>query len=235
MAGFWKSSWGIIILICLFLILSGMVAFGITVWQYKERIEAGETIAEFENINSETENTNAIDPDRIYPGRDNNPSVGPEDAKVEVIFFEDFQCPICGQLFPAKKQIIEEYDDQVIFVFRHFPIESIHEDAVNAARAAECANEQGGFWAMHDRLYQNQENLSEADLKAYAQQIGLNYDQFNECYDSGQYADEVEKDIKEGALHQVKGTPTFFVNGEKFEGVPTEEYFRQLLDFYLEK
>ncbi|MBU0732315.1 DsbA family protein [Patescibacteria group bacterium] len=232
---FWVSSWGIIILICVFLILSGLVAFGITVWQYKEKIEAGEMITEFENTNAEFANTNEIDPGRIYPGRDNNPFLGPEDSPVEVIFFEDFECPICKQLFPVKKAIIDEYDDRVVFVFRHFPLESIHDNAMNAALAAECANEQGGFWPMHDKLFQNQENLSETDLKIYAQQIGLNDTQFEVCFDTRKYDEEIQKDLKEGVLHQVGGTPTFFVNGEKFEGVPTEEYFRQLLDFYLQK
>lgn len=232
---FWASGWGIVVLVCLFLILSGMVAFGITVWQYKERIEAGGAIPEFENAGAEAGNANDAAEGRLYPGRDDNPSVGPEDAEVEVIFFEDFQCPVCAQLFPVKRRIMDEYGDRVIFVFRHFPIESLHDNSLDAARAAECANEQGAFWVMHDKLFQNQADLAPERLKSYAREIGLNGEQFDQCLDSGRYDGEIGKDVNTGALNEVGGTPTFFVNGEKFEGVPTEEYFRQLLDFYLDK
>ena len=232
---FWKSSWGIIIIICFIIILGGAVIFIINVLDYKEKIEAGEPLTEFQETEEVKENINTQNLDRVYPGRDNNPTIGLPTAKVEVIFFEDFECPICAQLFPVKKQIIEEYSDRVVFVFRHFPMDSIHENARNAALASECAHEQGAFWPMHDKIFSNQGNLNETDLKSYAQEIGINTLLFDDCFNNRTYEDEIDKDFQQGIYHDVQGTPTFFVNGEKFEGVPTDEYFRGLLDFYLEK
>ena len=218
------------LLFLLLLVLAFAVAFGIAVWKNKQDIESGV------NTNTSTGITAYMDdPDRIFPGRDDNPSMGLVDASVEVIFFEDFECPICAELFPIKKEIINEYKDRVVFVFRHFPIEALHANAKNAALASECAYEQNKFWEMHDKLYISQAYLDEESLKNYALQIGLDTDRFDYCFDERLYDTEVDKDLKEGYVYTVEGTPTFFVNGEKFEGVPTKEYFKELLDFYLEK
>ncbi|MBU0670956.1 DsbA family protein, partial [Patescibacteria group bacterium] len=144
-----KSFWGVIFLISLALIIGLGVAFGFAVFNYKKQIESGNVPAEFINGNVNEEFVPGTEA-RLYPGRDNNPSIGPADTKAEVIMFEDFECPYCGQFFQDKKEIINEYQDRVLFVFRNFPMESIHENAMQAALAGECANEQGKFWEMHD-------------------------------------------------------------------------------------
>ncbi|MFA6391608.1 MAG: DsbA family protein [Patescibacteria group bacterium] len=164
---------------------------------------------------------------------DNDPYLGSPDAKVKIIAFEDFECPFCGEAFSIIRELTSTYGDQIQFVFRDFPIVENHPNAPKAHEAAECANAQGKFWQMHDKLYQNQENLSVADLKQFAIGIGLDAKSFDTCLDSGRFAAEIEKDRTDGIAVDVRGTPTWFLNGYRIEGVVPLEDFKALIDLLL--
>ncbi len=112
-------------------------------------------------------------------------------------------------------------------VYRDF---LVHSTSQKAQEAAECAEDQGKFWEMHDLLYQNQGALGVSDLKGYAQQLGLNTASFDSCLDSGKYASEVQKDTSEGRSYGVSGTPTFFINGNKLVGAQPYETFRDAIE-----
>jgi protein-disulfide isomerase len=162
---------------------------------------------------------------------DDDPARGPEDAAVTIIEFSDFQCPYCGRFFQQTlPQLMARYGDRVRFVYRDFPLDQIHPNARNAAIAAECADDQGKFWEYHDVLFSNQQALGVADLKRYAEQLGLDTDAFSKCLDSQQYNDEVNADLRDGIQAGVSGTPTFFINGRRVVGAQPLQTFQTLID-----
>ncbi len=142
------------------------------------------------------------------------PSQGNDNAVLTIVEFSDYQCPFCGrharETFP---QIRRDYIDtgKLKYVFRDFPLEAIHGDALKAAEAAHCAGEQGKYWEMHDRLFANQRALGAAQLSLYAQALGLDPQPFGQCLGSGKYAAEIRKDLEDGQKAGVRGTPTFFL------------------------
>ncbi len=165
------------------------------------------------------------------------PYEGDEDAPVTVVVFDDFQCPFCGKFFrETLPKLRSDYIDtgKVKFVFKHFPL-SFHQYAEKAAEAAKCAEEQGKFWEMHDKLYENQDALDVDSLKSYAADLGLDTEQFNDCLDSGKYADDVQSDFNEGVDLGVSGTPTFFINGEKLVGAQPYSVFQQVINSKLQE
>lgn len=156
--------------------------------------------------------------------------LGSADAKVVMVEYSDFQCPACGAAEPTVEEVINAYGSKIKFVYRHFPLTSIHQYSQKAAEASECAGAQGKFWEMHGKLFANQNALRISDLKSYAQQIGLNTTSFNQCLDSGAAAANVKADFNEGLAEKVRATPTFFINGRKIEGgVPFNE-FKTVID-----
>lgn len=162
-----------------------------------------------------------------------DPYTGPQNAKVTVVEFADFECPYCQEAFPIVREMETLYKDKVKFIYRDFPVEYLHPEAPKAAEAAECAHEQNKFWQMHDKLFINQDKLQIPDLKNYAQQIGLDVNRFNNCLDSGKYETEVSDDLQDGINAGVTGTPTWFVNGTKVVGVIPAADFKKLLDLSL--
>ena len=159
------------------------------------------------------------------------------DAPVTIIEFSDFQCPYCAKFYSETlPKIKEEYvkTGKVRIVYKHFPL-AFHENAFKAAEAAECAREQGKFWEMHNKLFENSNALAENKLREYANSIGLNMEQFNSCLDSGKYYEKVIDDLREGQKLGVKGTPTFFINGDKIVGAYPYEYFKQVIDRKLQE
>jgi protein-disulfide isomerase len=166
-----------------------------------------------------------------------NAILGNENAPVTIIEFSDFQCPYCERFVTqTMPQIKSEYIDtgKVKLFFRDFPL-SFHPNAKPAAIASECANEQGKFWEMHDKLFANQDSLSTENYKAWAKELGLNENQFNTCIDSQKYASQVQKDFDDGVAAGVSGTPTFFVNGQKLVGAQPFSVFKQVIDAELAK
>ena len=167
---------------------------------------------------------------------DDDPALGPEDAPVTIIEFCDFQCPFSkrhsDETLPL---ILSTYGDQVRYVLRDFPPTTIHTQAQKAAEAAQCAFEQGKFWEYHDMLFQNQDALEVANLKAYAMALGLDESAFNLCLDSGKYAEEVQKDFEDGQSYGVYGSPTFFINGRKVVGALPFATFQSVIEEELPK
>lgn len=144
----------------------------------------------------------------------NMPVQGNQNAKVAIVEFTDYQCPYCERLFSGTfPQVKKDYIDtgKVKYFVMDFPLTQIHAQAQKAAEAANCAEEQGKFWEMHDKIFNNQSAIGVDDLKKYAGELGLNTSQFNSCLDDGKYADSVKKEQQAGEKYGVQGTPASFV------------------------
>jgi len=157
------------------------------------------------------------------------PAFGPENAKVTVVEFSDFQCPYCAQAATVSQQVREKYGKEVRFVFRQFPL-SIHADARLAAEASLAANAQGKFWPFHDRLFKNPTDLSRSALEENAKQAGLDLAAFKKALDDKTYAAAVDADLKLGEEVSVQGTPTMFVNGERVANAGSFEALSAQID-----
>ena len=162
------------------------------------------------------------------------PVKGPASAKVTVIEFSDFQCPFCGRVNPTLKEIEDQYKGKIKIAFRNLPL-PFHDKAHLAAEAALAANDQGKFWAMHDKLFANQQALDRPSLEKYAQELGLNMNKFTAALDSGKFKDKVDSDAKEGAAVGATGTPTFFINGTRLVGAQPADKFKEVIDAELKK
>jgi protein-disulfide isomerase len=132
--------------------------------------------------------------------------------------YGDYQCPFCGAAYPIVKEVQAQLGDRLRFVFRNFPITTSHPRAEQAAEAAEAAGAQGKFWEMHDTLYENQERLGDEDLHGYAEQLGLDVGRFDADLAGHVHAARVREDFMSGVRSGVNGTPTFYVNGIRYDG-----------------
>jgi protein-disulfide isomerase len=142
---------------------------------------------------------------------------GPPDAPVTLLEYGDYECPYCGAAYPIIKDVQARMGDRLRFVFRNFPITTSHAHAQQAAEAAEAAGAQGRFWEMHDLLYENQKRLGDDDLRAYAQRIGLDLERFDKELAEHVHAPRVREDFMSGVRSGVNGTPTFFINGARYD------------------
>ena len=131
--------------------------------------------------------------------------------------FVPIQCSYCGAAYPLVKRLLKEHGQDLLFVFRNFPLQDSHPQAMVAALAAEAANKQGKFWGMHDMIYENQDDLSEDSLLNFAKTLGLNLDDFNKDWKSETMSSKVEADFESGVRSGVNGTPSFFINGDKLD------------------
>lgn len=165
---------------------------------------------------------------------DDDPARGSATATVTVVMFSDFQCSACAATHPVLKKVLAEYGDKVRFVVRDFPLVQIHENAMQAAKAAGAANMQGKFFEYLEILYQNQDALDLASLKKYAAGLGLNLKQFELDLASEKIAAEVNKDIADGTLYGIGRTPTIYVNGAKVRSLSAQG-FRDAIDKALKK
>lgn len=143
---------------------------------------------------------------------------GPVNAPVTLLEYGDYECPYCGQAYWFVKELTESVGDMMRFAFRNFPLTSIHPRAESAAEAAEAAGAQGKFWEMHDCLFEHQEALDEIYLVEYAEMVGLDVGRFANELSAGRYADRVREDFLSGVRSGVTGTPTFFINGVRYDG-----------------
>lgn len=165
---------------------------------------------------------------------DDDPSLGSAAAPVNVVMFTDFQCPACAATHPVLKTIIAEYGGKVRFTVRDFPLASIHENAFRSALAANAANAQGKFFEFTEVLYLNQSALDAASLSKYAASVGLNVKRFEIDLSSEKIAAEVRKDMADGKLYGIGGTPAIFVNGVKVRRLSAEA-FRRAVDAALKR
>ena len=143
---------------------------------------------------------------------------GSANAPVTLVEYGDFECPYTRQAFPIVKEIIARLGDSICFVFRNFPLNEIHPHAERAAEAAEAAATQNKFWQMHDYLFEHQDALDDHHLTVYAQKIGLDTNRFKREMLGRIYAPGIMESLKHGIKSGVDGTPTFFLNGIRYEG-----------------
>jgi len=148
---------------------------------------------------------------------------GSADALITLVEYGDYECPYCGKAYPAVRRIQRLLGDKLRFVFRNFPLNTIHEHASQAAQAAEAAGAQGKFWEMHDRRYENQEKLADVDLRQYALKVGVEIYRFEGDMAGESYAKKVRDDFRGGVRSGVNGTPTFFINDYRMNEPVTYE------------
>jgi protein-disulfide isomerase len=154
----------------------------------------------------------------VTPGRDH--IAGRPDAPASLVEYGDFECSFCGAAYPVVEAVRDTMGDEMQFVYRHFPITTLHPHAEPAAEAAEAAGAQGQFWPMHHLLFEDQQHLDMPDLAARAAVLGLDVDRFASEVVERVHADRVHEDFMSGVRSGVNGTPTFFVNGVRHDGPP---------------
>lgn len=159
---------------------------------------------------------------------------GPVDAPIVLLEYGDYECPSCGEAYAIVKAIQERLGDRLCFCFRNFPLANAHPHAEHAAEAAEAAGAQGRFWEMHDLLFENQDSLDDENLARYAVAAGLDARQLIGEVLSGAHLARVREDFRSGARSGVNGTPTFFINGERFDGTPNANELLAAITDYLE-
>ena len=159
-----------------------------------------------------------------------SPSIGAANAPVTIIEFSDFECPYCRtwqqEVFP---QLMSSYGDKIRFVYRNFPLSS-HANALPAANAAMCANEQGKYWEYHDKLFGMTLPLETASYQKYASDLGLDTTKFNDCYNNKRYQTNIQADVTFATSLGVDQTPTFFINGLAVLGAESYDFFKQIID-----
>jgi len=174
-------------------------------------------------------------PSRVSAGEDDDAFLGDENAPVTIIEFSDYECPFCGRFWSQTlPQIKTEYIDtgKVKFVYRDFPLTSIHPMAQPAAEAAECVRDAAGgsdevYFEYHDKIFANQQLLSTANLKQWAQELGYNIDS---CLDSGEFRSEVQDDLRDATASGGRGTPYFVINGNPLSGAQPFAAFQQIIE-----
>ena len=147
-------------------------------------------------------------------------SIGPANAPVTLLEFGDYECPHCGRAYPVVKQLQSAMGDALRFVFRNFPMSEMHPHANSAAQAAEATAESGAaaYWSMHDLLYEHQSHLDAGSLTRYAEAAGADAAAVRAALDAGTYIERVKTDFMSGVRSGVNGTPTYFINGTRYDG-----------------
>lgn len=158
----------------------------------------------------------------------------PNNAKVTIVEFGDFQCPSCAQVYPTLKEILKTYQDKINLVFRNFPLPQ-HKNATVAAEAGLAAGDQGKFWEMYDKLYENQDKWSQSNnaldiFIGYAKDLGLDVNKFTQDVKNEKFKDIITSDLNDGSLLGVNATPTFFIDGRKAIGVLDLNQLKIIID-----
>jgi protein-disulfide isomerase len=157
-------------------------------------------------------------------------SEGNANARILLVEYGDYECPHCGAAYPIVKELQKHFGKDLFFVFRNFPLAEIHPHALAAAYIAEASAAQGKFWPVHDLIFEHQQSLSAKNLIAYAKQAGTNIEQLEKEIHSKEIIEKVELDMEGGLRSGVNGTPTFFVNGKRFE----DDYAFETMKNFLE-
>jgi protein-disulfide isomerase len=169
-------------------------------------------------------------PRLAVPVNEKDHAQGPADAPVTLVEYGDYECPYCGNAYPIVKRIQKEMGPRLRFVFRNFPLNTIHAHAGIAAQAAEAAAAQGKFWEMHDLLYEHQQDLEAGDMVRYALKLGLEIYRFESDLSGEVFAKRVSDDFRGGVRSGVNGTPTFFINGVRYNGPHDYDSLKAALD-----
>lgn len=171
---------------------------------------------------------------RIKVELNNAPTMGPKDAPITIVEFADFQSGLCRMVTPILKQILKDYEGKIRLAFRHDTV-SIRPHALSAAKASLAAHEQGKFWEMHDKLFENQKDLSDAKIGELAKGLGLNMKKFEEDWKSSKFDAQIQEDTTFLRSHKLFGKPTLLINGVEIRRVSSLKYIKQVLDKLLEE
>jgi len=173
---------------------------------------------------------NAAASSTLDPVTRDDPAQGPKNAAVTIVEFSDYQCPYCKIWHDeVLSRILAEYEGQVRFIYRDYPLTG-HPEALPAAEAANCAGEQDAYWEFHSAIFSSQYGYGRSAYEQYAIDLGLDSDAFVECIDSGRFKDEIMGDFRDGLRLGVNSTPTFFINGTQVVGAQPYEVFKQYID-----
>ncbi|HWZ59883.1 MAG TPA: thioredoxin domain-containing protein [Gemmatimonadaceae bacterium] len=154
---------------------------------------------------------------------------GSATAPVTLVEYGDYECPHCGTVYPIIKQIQQHFGEALRFVFRNFPLNEIHRHAEHASEAAEAAGAAGKFWPMHDIIFEHQTALTDRDLVTYAEAVGVDSRSVAEALARHTFTERVKADFMSGVRSGVNGTPTFFINGERYDGAHDYASLREAL------
>ena len=147
-----------------------------------------------------------------------SPGLGPENAKIQVTVFEDFECPFCARISPSLKALHKKFPNDVRIVFKHMPLVDIHPNAQRASEASMFALQHGKFWELHDLFFRDQKKMSEADVLQHAQSLGLDTKALKEALDKGTFKSIVQRDVNDARRTGATGTPSVFMNGRRYTG-----------------
>ena len=216
----YKKWWGILLIIVVTLIAVVVVAF----FFY--------TLDTYKDIKNEQGEARELLRGEYYEagGDGSNYWIGSANPKVTIVEFADFNCPFCRKSYPKIREISLKYKDSIKVIYRDFPA---LENSLELGLAARCAGEQGLFWLMHDKLFQNQGKFSIDELPDLANQIGADIPRFNKCLSEQKYLPQVKKDFSDAENLGVKGTPTWFINGYKVEGDIPYDLFIKIVEGFL--
>jgi len=227
-----KHNWLAVAATLIVLFLLGLFSWRIV--YFATRIQSGEVFATPSFLSQYSPSISAASipiPDGAFDvDTDDDPSLGSPDAPVVIVEFADFGCPFSRESSFAVRATAAKWGDQVRYVYRDFPIVELHPDAQKAAEAGECAQDQGKFWEYHDKLYLNQNNMGTDMLVQFATELNMDTRAFEDCLESGKYADEVAQDYQDGVTAGVRGTPTFFLNGNRVPGAIPEDVLNSLIE-----
>ncbi len=197
----------------------------------QERAGAGFTLAPELKGKNVGQNSNTHAKELI---RSHTPVFGTNKAPLTLVAFIDFECPYCQKSYPVLKDIMERYDGVVQLAFKHFPVESLHPQALQAGMASACAQEQGKFWEYFDALFQ-QKKFDEDTLLLFADQLELNMEIFALCMSTGKYKQNIAQDVQDGIRIGIRGTPTFVLEDRKIEGALDKTMWDQIILNVLQK
>jgi protein-disulfide isomerase len=212
------------------------------------KAELNEAIAKLESKIVKTQQVEQPKIEPIMISADDDPVRGDQDAPITIVEFSDFQCPFCARFqIQTLPLILEQYVEtgKVKFVYRDFPIQNSHPNAMPAAAASECAHEQDKYWEYHDALFENQTVWNKVEItsaitifKEFATELNLNQEQFDSCLDSGKYIEEIKNDLNDGRNYGITGTPGFFIGNDdigfvKLNGAQPFEAFKSVIDSQL--
>lgn len=231
-----KRSWIATIITVIVLVL--LLLFAYRVFYFANQIKSGKIDLATYNF-SESFTTNLalaqtpVKTEIVDVVSEDDPSLGSRDAKVVIVEFADFQCPYSQEVSVMMRSLASRYPKDVLYVYRDFPLSDIHPLASMAAEASECAHIQGKFWEYHDKVYQNQSDLTQESFGVFARELNLNTEAFESCLSSGRYISEVQEDYEAGTQAGVRGTPTFFINGNRVAGAIPAEIMEAIVESLL--
>lgn len=217
------------------IVVAGLIIAGAIVYTQKpqpaevskEKKEGSEVLVEKENRKEEKDQKV-----EITITKDDHIRGNPQ-APITIVEYSDLRCSFCKRFHSVLQQLLDNYPNQVRWVYKHFPLGGSYGESRRAAEASECSWEQKGnegFWQFVDGLFENQEKLGKELYQELAQKLNLNMDKFNECLTSRKYRDKVEANYQEGKELGIRGTPTSFVNGEEISGAVSYSYLESVVE-----